>query len=733
MRESATRTTGEGGVVNLSRRDLLKLTALAGGGLILGVALPFPDGGRAEARESRIGGAVFAPNAFVRVAPDGTVTVIANHSEMGQGAYTSLALLVAEELEADWSRVRVEAAPVDPVYNHLLYGMQATGGSNTTWSEWERLRKAGAAARMMLVASAADLWKVDSATCRAENGEVLHPASGRRAAYGTLVEAASRLTPPTDIPLKDPKDFRLLGKPTPRLDTPDKTNGKAIFGLDVSVPGMKVALIARPPAFGGKLKSFDAAKAKAIPGVRDVLAIDGGVAVVAEGFWPAKLGREALEVVWDDGPLAALDSALQRQEYLDLARTPGAIARNDGNTGKALASAAKMLEAVYETPYLAHAMMEPLNCVADVRADGCDVWTGTQFQTLDHLSAVRDAGLKPEQVRLHTTFLGGGFGRRGWFDSESVHAAVQISKAIQAPVKVVWTREDDIRSGHYRPRALHAFKVGLDAAGGLLAWEQRIVCQSIFIGTPAAGFTVKDGIDQSAVEGAVDLSYGVPNVRVEWHQAPDGVPVMIWRSVGHSHSAFAIESFLDEVAHAGGKDPVELRKSLLQSAPRARGVVQLAAEKAGWGKPPAPGRARGIAVHETYGSWVAQVAEVSITKAGRPRVHRVVCAVDCGPVANPDGVRAQMQSGIVFGLTAALYGEISLANGRVVQRNFHDYPMLRINEAPVVETHIVPSVAKMGGIGEVAVPPIAPAVANALFALTGKRIRRLPIRAEGLS
>jgi isoquinoline 1-oxidoreductase beta subunit len=721
-------------VVNLSRRGFLKITGLAGGGLILGVVLPSPGDCRAEATAPASGvGAVFTPNAFVRVAPDGTVTVVANRSEMGQGVYTSLALLVAEEIDAEWSRVRVESAPVDPAYNNPGFGMQVTGGSNSTRSEWTPLRKAGAAARAMLVAAAADHWKVDAATCRTEPGEVLHPTSGRRAPYGTLVEAASRLTPPADPPLKDEKKFRLIGRGAKRLDTPDKTNGKAIYGLDVSVPGMKVALVARPPVLGGKLKSFDAARAKAVPGVREVFAIDRGVAVVADGFWPAKLGREALDVVWDEGPMAAFDSAAQRQEYLDLARKPGAVAFNAGDTARAFGGAAKTLNAIYEVPYLAHATMEPHNCVADVRADGCDVWIGTQFQTIDRVAAVQETGLKPEQVQLHTTLLGGGFGRRGWFDSHFVREAVQISKAIRGPVKLVWTREDDIRGGFYRPRATHAVKAGLDGAGSLVGWEQRVVCQSIFMGTPAAAFTVKEGIDRSAVEGAADLLYAIPSLRVEWHQAPAGIPVMIWRSVGHSHTAFVVESFFDEVAHAAGKDPVDLRRKLLEKQPRALAALDLAVEKAGWGKPLPPGRAQGVAVAETFGSYVAQVAEVSLTNAGRPRVHRVVCAVECGPVVNPDGVRAQMEGGIVFGLTAALYGEITFTKGRVQQRNFHDYPMLRINEAPAVETHIVPSVAPMGGIGEVAVPPIAPAVTNALFALTGKRVRRLPIRTEDLS
>jgi isoquinoline 1-oxidoreductase beta subunit len=720
-------------IVAPTRRDFLKFGALAGGGLILGVYLPsFASG--AEAKDESGGDATtFAPNAFVRVASDGTVTVIANHVEMGQGAYTSLALLVAEELDADWSHVRVDSAPIDPAYNSIAYGMQITGASNSTWTEWTRLRKAGAAARAMLVAAAARAWGVDASTCSTKEGEVIHATSGRRAAYGTLVAAAARLEPPADPPLKDPKDFRLIGKPTKRLDTPAKTDGTAIFGLDVNVPGMKVAVVARPPVFGGKLKTFDATRARAIPGVREVLAIDRGVAVVADGFWPAKLGRDALDVVWDEGPLARLDSDTQRQEYLDLAKKPGLVARNEGDTAKALASAAKTVEAVYEMPYLAHAMMEPLNCVADVRADGCDVWTGTQFQTIDHAAAVQVSGLKPEQVRLHTTLLGGGFGRRGWYDSHFVREALELSKAIRTPVKVMWTRDDDIRGGYYRPRATHALRAGLDATGVPTAWEQRVVCQSIMAGTPAERFIFKDGIETVAVEGAADLLYEIPGLRVEWQRAPDGVKCTIWRSVGHSHTAFAVEGFVDELAHAAGKDPVEFRRRLLERHPRAVGVLDLATEKAGWGTALPPGRARGVAVVEAFGSLVAHVAEVSLSARGRPRVHRVVCAVDCGHVVNPDGIRQQVEGGVVFGLSATLDQEITFANGRVRQSAFHDYPAVRMNEAPEVETHIVPSVEKMGGIGEVAVPGTAPAVANALFALTGKRVRRLPIRPEDLS
>ena len=712
-------------IVNCSRRNFLKASLLAGGGLIVGVHIPGLNG---SAKAAQQGISTFVPNAFLRIAKDGSVTVIGNHSEMGQGAYTSGAMTIAEELDADWTKIRVEPAPVDPAYNHPIYGVQITGGSTSTWSEWDRLRKAGAAARQMLLAAAAQTWNVDPSTCRTGNGHVIHASSQRRLSYGELVEKASTLTPPQNVTLKDPKDFKIIGKAIKRLDTPDKTNGKAVFGLDVNVPGMLVAVVARPPVFGGKLKSFNADKTKAVPGVRYVVEIERGVAVVADGFWPAKLGREALEIVWDEGPRASLDSRTQREEYAGLAKKTGVVAKNEGEAVSALSKASKKLEAIYDLPYLAHATMEPMNCVADVRADSCEIWVGTQFQSGDRDAAARDTGLKPEQVKLHTTLLGGGFGRRSPLDSHVVREAVQISKTVKVPVKVVWTREDDMRGGYYRPRAYHTVSAGLDGNGKPVAWQQRIVCQSIFVGTPFEPAVVKNGVEETAVEGAADLPYDIPNLLVEWHQAPDGVPVFILRSVGHSHTAFVVETFVDELAHAAGKDPFEFRRALLGKHPRHKRVLEFVAEKAGWGKALSNGRGRGLAVHESFGSYVAQVAEVSISKDRGLRVHRVVCAVDCGPVVNPNIVRAQMEGGIVFGLTAALYGEITFEKGRVRQGNFHDYPMLRMHEMPQIEVHIVPNEDKMGGAGEVGVPPVAPAVANAVFALTSKRIRRLPIR-----
>lgn len=712
-------------ILNVSRRDFMKTGALAGGGLVLGLYVP--AGNRLTAATTT---GTFAPNAFLRIGADDLVTVIVNHSEMGQGVYTALPMLVAEELEADWSKVRVEAAPVADAYNHAAFGIQMTGGSSSTWSEYERLRKAGATARVMLVDSAAETWGVDSSTCHAEKGVVIHAASGRKLSFGKLAEKAALRTPPKNVALKDPKDFKLIGKATRRLDTPEKSNGKGMFGLDVTVPGMLVALVARPPVFGGKARSFDATKAKAVRGVKHVVQIDRGVAVVADGFWAAKQGRDALEVSWDDGPLAKLDSTSLRAQYAELASKPGAVAKKDGDAPAAMATAAKKLEAVYEVPYLAHAMMEPLNCVADVRDDRCEVWTGTQFQTIERAIAAKASGLKPEQVTINTMLLGGGFGRRAVPDAHFVDEAVQVSKAVKAPVKVMWTREDDIRGGYYRPTAYHTVSGGLDATGNILAWQHRIVCQSFMAGTPFEAFAMKDGVDSTAVEGVSDMPYEIPNILADWQKAPSGVPTLWWRSVGHSHTAFVVESFLDELAHAAGKDPLEVRRALLKNHPRHLAALNLAAEKASWGTLLGEGRGRGLAVHESFGSFVAQVAEVTVSKEGNVRVNRVVCAIDCGPTVNPDTIRAQMEGGIVFGLSAALYGAITFEDGRVQQTNFHDYPVLRMNEMPKVEVYIVESKEKMGGVGEPGVPPTAPAVTNAIFAATGKRIRRLPIRAE---
>ncbi len=703
----------------LARRDFLKVGAAAGGGLLIAFRLP-------AVADAASAPAVFAPNAFIRVGSDETVTIIIGKSEMGQGVFTSLPMLIAEDLEADWSRVRVESAPVDHAYDHPAFPMQMTGGSMSVLSSWDQMRKAGATGRALLVAAAAETWKVDPSTCRAENGAVVHAASGQRLNYGALAEKAASMPVPKDAPLKDPKDFKLVGKATRRLDTPEKLDGRARFGLDVTLPGMLTVLVARPPVFGGKVVSVNDAKARAVPGVKSVATIPSGVAVAATGFWAAKLGRDALEVVWDHGANATLSTDAIREQYKALAKTPGMSARKTGDAGGALASSARRLDAEYEVPYLAHAMMEPLNCVVDLGTDRCEIWTGTQFQTVDRGAAAEVAGLKPEQVEIHTMFLGGGFGRRANPSSDFVREAVEAAKAVKAPVKVMWTREDDIQGGYYRPMWYDRIAAGLDEKGAIVAWTHTIVGQSILAGTPFAAM-IQGGIDSSSTEGAADLPYSIPNVQVDLHSPEVGVPVLWWRSVGHSHTSFVVESFLDELAHASGKDPYELRLALLAGQPRLRGVLELAARKAGWGTPLPAGRARGIAVHESFGSFVAEVAEVSI-KGVVPKVHRVVAAIDCGRIVNPDTIQAQVAGAVAFGLSAALHGQITLKDGRVEQSNFHDYEVVRIDEMPEVEVHIVESAEGPGGVGEPGVPPIAPAVTNALFKLTGRRIRRLPIQ-----
>jgi isoquinoline 1-oxidoreductase beta subunit len=714
----------------VGRRDFIRTGAAIGGGLLVSLYVPpLLDGtGGAVAAE----GKDFAVNAFVRIGTDESVTVIAAHSEMGQGVYTSLPMLLNEELQADWSKVRVEPAPVDKAYNHPVFGMQMTGGSTTSPAEWERYRKMGATARMMLVEAAASKWGVEASSCKVEKGVVIHTATNKRATYGSLADAAAKLAPPANVPLKNPKDFTLVGKPTRRLDTPSKTNGTAQFGLDVIVPGMLTAVVARPPVFGGKVTKVDAREALKVPGVKAVEQVPSGVAVIAEHFWPAKLGREKLKIDWDLGPNAGLSTEKMLRDFSEMSSKPGAIAKKSGDPDAALKTAAKTITAEYDVPYLAHAMMEPLNCVVDLRADSCEIWTGTQFETVDRASAAQVAGLPPEKVQIHTTLLGGGFGRRANPNSDFVVEAVHVAKAAKAPVKVVWTREDDVRGGWYRPMWHDRFAAGLDANGDPIAWTHTIVGQSIMQGTLFEAFGIKDGIDSASVEGAADLLYGMPNLQVDLHTPKIGVPVQWWRSVGHSHTGFSVEAFFDEVAHAGGKDPYELRKKLLANQPRMRAVLELAAQKANWGSKLPPGVGRGIATHFSFDSYVAQVVEASVEK-GAVKVHRVVCAVDCGLVINPDTVRAQMEGGIIFGLTAALKTEITLKDGRVEQSNFHDYQMLRMFESPEIEVHIVPSTENPTGVGEPGVPPVAPALANAIFAVTGKRVRRLPIRESDLA
>ncbi len=709
-------------IFKLDRRDFLKTGIAFAGGLMLGC---YP---RATGPARILGSSSsFSLNAFLAVGVDNSVTVIVNKSEMGQGVYTALPMIVAEELDCDWKGVGVQPAPVAPVYNHTRFGTQVTGGSTSVRTEWDRLSLAGATARQMLRLAAAQAWKVDVSRLKTENGRVIHP-DGRTITYGDLALKAAKLPVPRWVRRKAPSRYTLIGRPIHRLDAPAKVSGKAVFGIDVQPSGMPVALLARAPVFGATLREFNDERTKAVPGVKTVVAVPAGVAVVADGFWQALKGREALQVTWDEGPGARLSTEGIRRRYTALARTPGVPARREGNVAVALAEADRTLEAEFEVPFLAHAPMEPLNCCVELRPDGCDIWTGTQMQTGDRDTAARITGLAPEKVRLHTTYLGGGFGRRANPASDFVAEAAQVATALGGPVKVIRTREDDMRAGYYRPMCRHRLVAGIDRHGRLTAWRQTIVCQSIMAGTLFSGM-VKGGIDPTSVEGSADLPYAVANLLVDLHSPTLPVPVQWWRSVGHSHAAFAVESFMDELAHATEQDPVAFRTGLLQEHhPRHLGVLALAAQKAGWGTPPATGRGRGVAVHASFGSYVAQVAEVSVEPAGRIRVHRVVCAVDCGRLVNPDTIAAQMESAIVFGLTAALKGAITLENGRVQQGNFDDYPLLRIDETPQVEVYIVPSTEPPGGIGEPGVPPIAPAVANAVFAATGERLRSLPLR-----
>ncbi|MFL9870975.1 xanthine dehydrogenase family protein molybdopterin-binding subunit [Paraburkholderia megapolitana] len=718
-------------VVRPSRRTFLKATGtVAAVGLIVG--FEWVGTGR-RALAATLPNAEFVPNAFVRVAPDNSITIIAKHVEMGQGAYTGLATILAEELDANWQDVRVESAPADAKrYANLAFGtIQGTGGSSAMANSWMQMREAGAKARAMLVSAAAAQWQVPATELTTRDGSVHHTASNRTATYGSLASAAARLPVPDKVTLKSPQDFRLIGQQLPRVDVPPKTNGTAQFTLDVTFPGMLVALLQRPPLFGATVKSFDASAAKAVPGVVSVVQVPGGVAVVAKGFWAAKQGRDALKVEWDDTKAEKRSSDAIMSEYRQFAEKPGAFAKKVGDATQALAGAAKKVSATYSFPYLAHAPMEPLDAVVKLTADSCEIWAGDQFQTVDQGNAARTAGLDPQQVKIHTLYAGGSFGRRANVWSDYIVEAVSIAKALGAngtPVKLQWTREDDIHGGLYRPMYFHKLDAGLSADGKLVGWRHRIVGQSILAGTPFADGMIKDGIDATSVEGAANIAYAIPNISVELTTTKTGVPVLWWRVVGSSHTAFAVEAFIDEAAHAAGKDPFVFRRDLLAEEPRMRAVLELAAQKAGWdpATPLPKGRGRGIAVAEAFKTFVAQVAEVSVDKDGNVKVERVVCAVDCGTPINPDIITAQMEGGIGFGLGAALHSAITLKDGRVEQNNFDTYQVLRMSEMPKVEVHIVQSGEAPTGVGEPGVAPVGPAVANAIFAATGKRIHVLP-------
>ena len=675
--------------------------------------------------------ATFTPNAFLRIGADNTVTVISKHLEMGQGAYTGIATVVAEELDADWTLVRVESAPADAKrYANLAFGtMQGTGGSSAMANSWSQLRDAGAKGRAMLVSAAAAQWHVPASEITVDTGVVYHAAGKRKATFGELVPAAAKLPIPDKVTLKDPKEFKLIGHRAPRVDAAAKSDGSAQFTLDFVLPGMLVALLKRPPLFGSTVTSIDPAAAMAVPGVVKVVEVPRGVAVVAKSFWAAKQGRDALQVQWDDSKAEKRSSAALMEEYRQMAEKPGLPARNDGDAVKAIKESAKTVSASYEFPYLAHAPMEPLDAVVKLTADSCDIWAGDQFQTVDQANAAKTAGLDPQKVNIHTLYAGGSFGRRANLSSDYIVEAVSIARAFGAegtPIKLQWTREDDIHGGLYRPMYLHKLEAGLNAQGELTGWRQVIVGQSIMSGGIFAGM-IKEGIDPTSVEGAATMAYDIPNLKVELSTAQTGVPVLWWRVVGSSHTAFAVEAFMDQVAHAAGQDAVAFRRKLLAHEPRMQAVLELAAEKAGWTSDPLPkGRGRGIAVAEAFKTYVAQVAEVSVGADGQVKVDRVVCAVDCGTPINPDVIKAQMEVGIGFGLGAVMYGAITLKDGRIEQDNFNNYRVLRMNEMPKVEVHIVASTEAPTGVGEPGVAPIGPAVANAIFAATGRRIHVLP-------
>lgn len=712
-------------LLNPSRRQFMATSSALAGGLVIACLVPF-GGRRLFAQE---GGEAarppMDPNAFVRIGPDDSITVMLKHAEMGQGVWTSIPMVLAEELDCDWSKVRVQNAPNAQVYANNAFGIQGTGGSTSTLECFEQMRMAGATARAMLIEAAALQWKVPAGTCRTENGFVI--CGDRRSSFGDLANAAAKLEAPQNVGLKDASKWTLIGKPTRRLDSLAKVTGTAGFGIDVTRPGLLVALLARAPVFGGTVKQFDATRARAVAGVVDVVQVPSGVAVLARHTWAAKQGRDALEIEWNHGAGASLSTRAMQADYRKRAAKPGLVAKATGNADAVLKSSRKRVEAVYEVPFLAHAPMEPLNCTVEISDAGCEIWTGTQFQGIDQGVVAQILGISPEQVKIHTQFLGGGFGRRANPVSDFIAEAVHVAKAANKPVKLVWMREDDIRGGYYRPMWVSRFSAALGKDGMPSAWTHTVVGQSIAAGTPFAAMMIKDGIDATSLEGAADSPYlaAIPAVRVDLHTPESPIPVLWWRSVGHSHTGFVVESFVDELAHAARVDPLAYRRKLLPAESRNLRALELAAREFGWGKPLPEGYAAGMAVHESFGSHVAQVAEVSI-EDGKIRVHRVVCAIDCGPVVNPMTVEAQMQSAIAFGLGAALHSEITFKDGKVQQGNFHDYKVLKLDEMPRVEVHVVPSTEKMGGVGEPGLPPIAPAVANALFALTGKRLRKLP-------
>ena len=709
--------------ISHSRRDFLKfsVTAALGGGLLLAFGLPV----RAEVSDELTTDAPFAPNAFLRIDRSGKVIFVNPFIEMGQGTYTSIPMLIAEELEVDVNKVVIEHSPPDDkLYVNPLIGIQMTGGSTAVRSSYVRLRQAGATARTMLIAAAAQSWKVDPSSCRAESGVVVHEATGRRIGYAELVDAAAKLPVPENVTLKEPAQFRLIGTPQKRLDSPGKVDGSAKFGIDSRPAGMKFAVVAQSPTFGGKLVAVDEAKAKAVPGVTQVVRLEDAVAIVAAHTFAAKQGLAAASPQWDTGPNAKMSTADIVAQLAAAMDNKGAVARHDGDPQAAIAQAAQRVEAVYEQPFLAHATMEPMNCTVHATKDGCDIWVGTQIPGRSQGAVAKLTGFKPEQIRIHNHLLGGGFGRRLEYDG--IVRAVQIAQQVSGPVQIIWTREEDIQHDMYRPYYYDRMSAGLDARGKPVGWSHRIAGSSILARYfPSA---IKDGVDSDAVECSRDPAYNVGAMHVEWFaQEPPDIPTAFWRGVGPTRSTFVVESFIDELASAAKQDPLAYRLALLDKAPRAGAVLRLAAEQSGWGKPLPAGQGRGIALCTGFGSFIAQVVQVSVDKNGSITPTHIWCVVDCGVMVNPDTIEAQMQSGIIFGLSAVLFGEVTIKDGRVQQTNFGDYRVLRMNEAPRIDVHLVKSSEAPGGIGEPGTSCVMPALTNALYAATGKRIRKLPI------
>jgi isoquinoline 1-oxidoreductase beta subunit len=708
---------------NLSRRNFLINSGVAGGGLVLSLSLPFGQG-KAFGTDS------FAPNAFIRIGTDGQIVLTMPYVEMGQGTYTSITMLIAEELEVGLKQVRLEHAPPnEKLYANPMLGIQATGNSNAIRGAWKPLREAGATARVMLIAAAAKRWGVDTRSCHAQEGEVIHTSTWRKLKYGELAADAAQMPVPTNVVLKKPEEFKLIGTPAKRLDASGKVNGTAVYGMDVRPPGVKIATLAQSPVFGGRLKSVDDTAAKAVKGVRQIVRLDDAIAVVADHMGAAKKGLEALKIEWDEGTHAGLSTQDVARELEQATLKTGSVAQHIGDADKVMANAATKIEASYQLPFLAHATMEPMNCTVHFRGSDCEIWVGTQAIARVQAMAAKAAGLPVEKVTVHNHLIGGGFGRR--LEADGAVRAVEIAKQVDGPVKVVWTREEDIQHDMYRPYWVDRIAAGLDKDGKPIAWNNRFAGSSVIARWLPPAF--KDGLDPDTTEGAIDLVYALPNFHVEYVRVePPGIETAFWRSVGPSHNVFVTESFIDELAAVAGRDAVAYRRALLDHNPRAKAVLDLAVEKAGWGTPLPKGRGRGIALQNVFGSYLAQVAEVEVAKDGSVRVHRVVCAMDCGTVINPDTVQAQIQSGVIFGVTAALYGEITLRNGRVEQANFDTYQMLRINEAPAIEVYVVESSEPPGGMGEAGTSGIVPAIANAVFAATGKRLRKMPIDASAL-